>query len=68
VPEGLIDWDEIDVDVIKQDVEAQTHKNAIERITTCEEACEKAVCLKHQNHPLKFFDDVAWTSDGEEVK
>jgi len=71
-PEGLIDWDKIlkpiDVDVIKQDVEVKTYTKAIERITTYEDACEKAVCPKYQNNPFKFFDDAMWTSDGEDVK
>jgi len=71
-PEGPIDWDKIlkpiDVNVIKQDVEVKTYTKAIERITTYEDACEKAVCPKYHNNPFKFFDDATWTSDGEEVK
>ena len=70
--EGKIDWDKIlkpvDPNMIKQDDEVKMHAKAIEKITAYEDALEKAVCPKHSNHPLKFFDDATWTSDGEDVK
>jgi len=71
-PAEPINWDKIlnpiDENVVKADVEVKTYTKAIEKITTYEDACEKAVCPKHSRTPFKFFDDAMWTSDGEEVK
>ena len=71
-PAEPINWDKIlkpiDENVVKADVEVKTYTKAIEKITTYEDACEKAVCPKYSRTPFKFFDDATWTSDGEEVK
>jgi len=60
-PEGKTDWNRI-----LKPIDPNAVKD--EKITTCDEACEKAMCPLYRERPLQLFDDATWTSDGEEVK